>query len=61
MSRNSKNSARIRKAREVAIMHKNGEKGSATTGASKKKNAWWQKGDYAAFVKGGKKTRATEA
>lgn len=60
MSRNSKNAKRLVKAREISELHKKGEKGPSNTGGSKKKNAWWQKGDYSAFIKGNKKTK-TEA
>lgn len=61
MSRNSKNARLLAKAREITLMHKNGEKGPARTGTSSKSNAWWQKGDYKSFISGGKKQRSTEA
>ncbi len=57
MSRNSKNARNHAKARQITLMHKNGEKGPARTGTSQKKNAWWQTGDYSAFVKGKGKGR----
>ena len=57
MSRNSKNATRKAQAKVITAMHLRGEKGSANTGSSKKKNAWWMKGDYATFIKGGKKPR----
>lgn len=64
MSRQSKNARNLAKARQITAMHKNGEKGPARTGSSKKKNAWWQvgNGSYATFVNGkAKRVRADEA
>lgn len=56
MTRQSKNARNLAKARQITAMHKNGEKGPARTGSTKKKNAWWQKfNSYSSFVKGGKK------
>ena len=57
MSRNSKNATRKAQAKVITSLHLKGEKGPASTGGSKKKNAWWQKGDYKSFVSGGKKPR----
>ena len=57
MSRQSKNARVLAKARQITLMHKNGEKGPARTGTSQKKKAWWQLGDYTTFAKGGKKDR----
>jgi hypothetical protein len=57
MSRNSKNATRKAQAKAITALHLKGEKGPSSTGGSKKKNAWWQKGDYKAFVTGGKKPR----
>ena len=63
MSRQSKNARLLAKARQITAMHKNGEKGPARTGSSKKKKAWWQVGDgqYRSFVKGKSKRSAVEA
>ena len=54
MSRQSKNARNLAKARQITLMHKNGEKGPSRGAASQKKNAWWQTGNgsYTAFVKG---------
>jgi hypothetical protein len=57
MSRNSKNAKRIQAAKEMSKARQGGSPGPARTQAKHgKKNAWWQKGDYSSFVKGGKKT-----
>ena len=64
MSRQSKNARNLAKARQITLMHKNGEKGPSRTGTSKKKNAWWQvgQGDYKTFISGkGKKPGRGEA
>ncbi len=63
MSRQSKNARNLAKARQITAMHKNGEKGPARTGSSKKKNAWWQvgNGSYTTFVKGKPKRGRDEA
>ena len=63
MSRQSKNARNLAKARQITAMHKNGEKGPARTGSSKKKNAWWQvgTGSYETFVKGKSKPKREES
>ncbi len=62
MSRQSKNARNLAKARQITAMHKNGEKGPARTGTTKKKNAWWQVGTgrHSDFVKGKSKPRRGE-
>lgn len=59
MSRNNKNATRKAQAKVITAMHLKGEKGPGLTHgkSSQKKNAWWMKGDYKAFVAGGKKPR----
>jgi hypothetical protein len=61
MSRNSKNAKNLAKARSITLLHKSGEKGPSNTGTSKKKNAWWQRGDYSSFAKGKDKDRKKDA
>jgi hypothetical protein len=71
MSRNSKNAARIKAAKDLpknrsaAARAKRAEGKPATNGRSgpksTKKNAWWQKfPTYGAFVRGGKKQKAED-
>ena len=62
MSRNNKNARRIAAAREISKTRQAGGSGpSSTTAKHGKKNAWWQKGDYAAFVKGRNKGSLKDA
>lgn len=62
MSRNSKNSQRIKKAKELSVLHTKGEKGPAKTAPKHgKTRAWWQKfPSYAAYIRGGKKDKSAE-
>lgn len=65
MSRNSKNARLIKQAKERAIARQGrakteatGEKkpqGRATTPCHGKTKAWWQRGTYAQFIRGGGK------
>ena len=56
MSRNNKNAARIAARKAMSKVRLGGGAGPARTSPQHgKKNAWWQKGDYKTFVKGGKK------
>lgn len=57
MSRNSKNATRKAQAKAITALHLKGEKGPSRTGTTIKKNSWWQKGEYKAFIAGGKKPR----
>jgi hypothetical protein len=57
MSHNNKNTTRKAQAAVFTAMHLRGEKGASRGAPSKKQNAWWQKGDYATFINGGKKPR----
>ena len=58
MSRNSKSATRKAQAKVITAMHQRGEKGATRTGTTKKRNAWWQLGDYTTFIAGGgKKSR----
>lgn len=62
MSRNSKNAKRNQAAKEMSKARLAGNPGPSRTQAKHgKKNAWWQKGDYATFVKGGKKSSKRSA
>ena len=61
MSRQSKNARNLAKARAITLMHKNGEKGPARTGTSKKTKAWWQTGSYESFVNGKKRPARAES
>lgn len=62
MSRNSKNAKRIQAAKEMSKVRLGGGSGPSRTAAQHgKKNAWWQKGDYTAFVKSGKKSARRDA
>jgi hypothetical protein len=68
MSRNSKN-ARLQKLEEALPKNRSAAakarraagkpqgQGRATQASHGKKNAWWQKGTYAEFIKGGGKSR----
>lgn len=58
MSRNNKNATRNKQAKEVTARRKNGNKGPSETKAQHgKKNAWWQRGSYSQFIRGGNRKR----
>lgn len=50
MSRNSENATRKAQAKVITAMHQRGEKGATRTGTTKKQNAWWQTGDFLAWI-----------
>lgn len=61
MSRNSKNARRIAARKEMSKLRLGGGAGPARTAAKHgKKNAWWQRGSYSTFIKGGAKGRVRQ-
>jgi hypothetical protein len=58
MSRQNKAAKRKIVAKQFTATRKSGGKGpSSTTSSHGKKNAWWQRGSYTQFAKGGKRDR----